>query len=339
MFGFENRDWKPLTLFDGTEVLVAGQFNITVDDKGDWYIYPEGDTSVAAERADAERRVLLRRDLPPGADRRGQPRTSADNLEEFGPSGSATLAFMVGRAPAPRPRPARARSSAPGTAFGDIALVPATWMKRTKGIRDVAEWYMATAANRPTTSTRSSRSSARSRLENLAVLAKDARRRRAGRVHHRHGLRHAERAVHLAGRLPRPLPAVPQADQRLHPRQHQLEGLHPQLRRGVRAHCRTSSTPGSTSSTPCSARPAGWTRGCSRRSSATRSRSGAAAWTRRRRCRSARPQEVYDEVRGRIDILGDGGGFVFNAIHNVQASVPIENVLAMFKAYRDSANG
>jgi uroporphyrinogen-III decarboxylase len=49
-------------------------------------------------------------------------------------------------------------------------------------------------------------------------------------------------------------------------------------------------------------------------------------------------RQVYDEVRGRIDIFGRGGGFVFNAIHNIQAQVPIENVLALFKAYRDSSN-
>ena len=46
MFGFENRDWKPFTLFDGTEVLVPGQFNITVETNGDYLLYPEGDTSV-----------------------------------------------------------------------------------------------------------------------------------------------------------------------------------------------------------------------------------------------------------------------------------------------------
>jgi uroporphyrinogen-III decarboxylase len=50
------------------------------------------------------------------------------------------------------------------------------------------------------------------------------------------------------------------------------------------------------------------------------------------------PGQVYDEVRARIDIFGRNGGFVFNAIHNIQAMVPIENVLAMFKAYRDSSN-
>ena len=38
--------------------------------------------------------------------------------------------------------------SAPGTGFGDIALVPAMWMKDTPGIREIEEWYVSTAIRR-----------------------------------------------------------------------------------------------------------------------------------------------------------------------------------------------
>jgi uroporphyrinogen-III decarboxylase len=48
------------------------------------------------------------------------------------------------------------------------------------------------------------------------------------------------------------------------------------------------------------------------------------------------PNEVYREVRERIDIFNDGGGYVFSAIHIIQANVPVPNVLAMFRAIRDS---
>ena len=33
----------------------------------------------------------------------------------------------------------------PGSAFGDIALVPAPFLKHPKGIREISEWYMSTA--------------------------------------------------------------------------------------------------------------------------------------------------------------------------------------------------
>lgn len=42
------------------------------------------------------------------------------------------------------------------------------------------------------------------------------------------------------------------------------------------------------------------------------------------------PQQVSDEVKRRIDDLASGGGFVFATVHNVQALVPAENVVAAF---------
>ncbi len=42
------------------------------------------------------------------------------------------------------------------------------------------------------------------------------------------------------------------------------------------------------------------------------------------------PDEVRDEVRRRIDDLAPGGGFVFAAVHNIQAFVPPENIVTAF---------
>jgi len=44
------------------------------------------------------------------------------------------------------------------------------------------------------------------------------------------------------------------------------------------------------------------------------------------------PAEVRQEVRRRIDDLAPGGGFVFAAVHNIQAFVPPENIVAAFDA-------
>jgi len=42
------------------------------------------------------------------------------------------------------------------------------------------------------------------------------------------------------------------------------------------------------------------------------------------------PRQVADEVKRRIDDLAPGGGFVFAAVHNIQARVPPENIVAAF---------
>jgi len=47
------------------------------------------------------------------------------------------------------------------------------------------------------------------------------------------------------------------------------------------------------------------------------------------------PDQVADEVKHRIDTLAPGGGYVLAPIHNVQAGVPVENVVAMFRAAQE----
>ena len=47
------------------------------------------------------------------------------------------------------------------------------------------------------------------------------------------------------------------------------------------------------------------------------------------------PQEVKDDVRRNIEALAPGGGYVFNTVHNVQADVPPENLLAMWEAWQE----
>ena len=51
------------------------------------------------------------------------------------------------------------------------------------------------------------------------------------------------------------------------------------------------------------------------------------------------PEEVYSEVTERLELFSKGGGFVFNTIHNIQGNVPVENLLAMFRAVEDFRDG
>jgi len=43
-------------------------------------------------------------------------------------------------------------------------------------------------------------------------------------------------------------------------------------------------------------------------------------------------EQIYDEVRRRVDEFADDGGFVFCQVHNIQHDVPPENVMAMYEA-------
>jgi uroporphyrinogen-III decarboxylase len=47
------------------------------------------------------------------------------------------------------------------------------------------------------------------------------------------------------------------------------------------------------------------------------------------------PEEVYQHVAERTKILMPGGGFLWNSIHNIQYTVPPENILAAIQAVQD----
>ena len=68
-----------------------------------------------------------------------------DNLEEFGPISEAELEhFRIEVLGLFEETDKAILANFGGTAFGDIALVPAPWLKEPKGIRDVEEWYIST---------------------------------------------------------------------------------------------------------------------------------------------------------------------------------------------------
>jgi uroporphyrinogen decarboxylase len=47
---------------------------------------------------------------------------------------------------------------------------------------------------------------------------------------------------------------------------------------------------------------------------------------------SASPARIRDDVRRHLEIWKPGGGYVFNNVHNIQAGVPPENIVALYDA-------
>ena len=50
------------------------------------------------------------------------------------------------------------------------------------------------------------------------------------------------------------------------------------------------------------------------------------------------PAQVREEVLRHCDIFAKDGGFVFNTVHNIQADVPVENLVAMIDALHEFNN-
>ena len=47
------------------------------------------------------------------------------------------------------------------------------------------------------------------------------------------------------------------------------------------------------------------------------------------------PDEVRAMVKERMRVFGPGGGYVFNTIHNLQAGIPVENIVALYEAVNE----
>jgi hypothetical protein len=146
MFGFRNEGWREWN-FRGLDVLVPQKFVVRTESNGDLVIFPEGDPTAPPSgrlpEGSAYFDAIIRQ--PEFDEDRLDPE---DNCEEFTPIGDEDLAHIRREVGAAAATGCGVVTTFGGTAFGDIALVPAPWLKYPKGIRDVAEWYCSTRSRR-----------------------------------------------------------------------------------------------------------------------------------------------------------------------------------------------
>jgi hypothetical protein len=143
MFGIPNKDWKLHKTFWGQEVLFPGEFNYTYNGNGDILIHPEGDVSAPPSAMMPKTGYFF------DAVNRQEPVDDSklnveDNLEEFGRITDHDLLYWKEQAESVENSGKVIMASLGGTALGDIALVPGLNLKHPKGIRGVEEWYIST---------------------------------------------------------------------------------------------------------------------------------------------------------------------------------------------------
>jgi len=142
MFGFSSTGWKEFQTFWGQEILVPELFNTRLDENGDLLIYPEGDMkahpSAKMPKTGFFFDAIIRQD--PIVESLLDPK---DNLEEFRPVSEQDLNYWKDQINSIKGSDKAVVANFGGTGIGDIALVPATFLKHPKGIRDITEWYMS----------------------------------------------------------------------------------------------------------------------------------------------------------------------------------------------------
>ena len=144
IFGFRNENWKEFDAPWGQRLLVSEHFNTRQDANGDLLIYPQGDMSVPPSGRMPTGGFFfdsIIRQEPIDDDHLH----AEDNLEEFQPLSDNDLKHYEAQAKRFASSDRAVISGIGGTAFGDIALVPAPFLKHPRGIRDIQEWYISTA--------------------------------------------------------------------------------------------------------------------------------------------------------------------------------------------------
>jgi Uroporphyrinogen-III decarboxylase len=333
MFGFENKNWKPWTCFDGTPVLVPEAFNTIPDSNGDIFMYPEGDHNVPPSgRLPAGGFYfdgIVRQ--PPIDEDKLNP---ADNLEEFTLLTKEDLEYIHNESVRLYEQTDLAiLGNFGGTAFGDIALVPAPNLKNPKGIRDVEEWYMSAVSRRDYVY-KVFEGQCEVALKNLKC------------IHEAVGERIT--AIFMSGTdfgmQTGPL-ISPKVYRSLYkPFQKTLnDWVHKNTTWKVFIHCCGSILPlipdmieaGFDLFNPVQTSAANMDPQVLKDRFGSEITFWGGGVDTQKTLPFGKPEEVRSQVKEHIQIFGKGGGFVFNPIHNVQAGVPVANLLALYQAVQD----
>lgn len=335
MFGHTQGDWKEFRTFWGQEILVPGEFRTSIDENGDILMYPSGDTTAAPSAKMPKRGYFF------DAINRQKPideelLNPEDNLEEFQLFREEDLLHWKEIAASAALTGKGVVANFGGTAIGDIALVPGLDLKDPRGIRDVAEWYMSTMM-RPDYLHHVFEKQTDIALKNLEMASvavgdkidavficgtdfgtQDSTFCDAGTynelyapyyrkmndwIHQNTGwktFKHCCGAVESFMQL-----FIDSGFDIINPVQINAAGMDPVLLKEKYGNNLVF-----------------W---------------GGGADT-QKILPFASPEEVRTHVLRQCEILSKDGGFVFNTVHNVQANVPVENVLAMFEAVAESRN-
>lgn len=333
LFGFENKDWKPWELFDGTPVFVPGAFNTDLNPDGSLYMYPQGDKhappSGKMPAGGYYFDSIVRQE--PIDEKRLDPK---DNLQEFQPITPLDLKHFETESALLYEGTDRALvANFGGTGFGDIALVPAPWLKHPKGIRDVEEWYISTIIRRDYV-LKVFEGQCQVALENLAKIAQVVGNRvqvvmltgtdfgtQRGPFISLSTYRELYKPFHKA------LNDWVHANTSWKTFMHTCGGVEPLISDFIDA--------GFDILNPVQCSAEGMDPRYLKREYGDRITFWGAGVDTQRTLPFGTPEDVRKEVLERLEILAPGGGFVFNPIHNVQPKTPVENVIAMFQAVRE----
>ena len=333
LFGYKNENWKPFTLFDGTEVRISGHFEYDVLPNGDIVQYPKGDRrarpSGKMPKDGYYFDTIVRQE--PIDEAKLDPKAWVD--QTYARYTEEELRYIEDDAKWHYDNTEYALiGNFWGAGFGDIAIVPGPGILDPTGIRDPQEWYMSTITRKAYVkeiyqyqfeiqmeNLKLYYQAVGDRIEVVVMSGTDfgsqngpfispAAYRELYKPLHQamnawvHQHTPWKTFYHTCGSI---VPFFEDFHEAgidiLNPVQISAKGMEPELLK-----------------TTYGDKFVFW----------------GGAVNVQQTLPFGTPEEVRAEVSRNIEIFKPGGGFVFNNVHNIQANIPIENLLAMFDALK-----
>jgi hypothetical protein len=331
-YGYPNENWKEFRTPWGQVVLVSGHFQYTTDANGDLLTYPQGDVTAPPSgrmppssfffdtiiRQEAIDEDALNPD---------------DNLQEFGPLSDLDVAHFRERIAAAAATDRAVVVAIGGTGFGDIAAVPAPGLPYPKGIRDITEWYVSLATRQ-------------AYVEAVFTRQCEIALGRLAQLHAAVG--NAIDIIYLCGTdfgtQASRFCSLETFDRLWAPHYRRLnDWVHTHTTWKTMKH-----TCGAVESllprlcdvgfdifNPVQCSAAGMEPGTLKQRYGDRLVFFGGGVNTQQTLPFGTPAEVRAEVLERCGIFAKGGGYIFNAIHCVQANTPVQNVVAMVDAVKE----
>lgn len=337
VFGYKNENWKPFTMFDGTEVLISGHFTYDVLDNGDIVQYPKGDRNAPPSAKMPKDGYyfdsIIRQE--PIEEAKLDPKVWAE--QSYAPYADEDLRFLEITSKWQFENTDYALiGNFGGAAFSNIAYVPGPHLDYPKGIRDPEEWFISMMTRKNYIQAIHQRQF-EIQMENLKMYHQAV----GNRID----------IIYMSGTdfgsQNGPL-ISPDLYREL------FKPFHKSMNDWVHKNTRWKTfyhTCGSIVPFLDDFAEAGFdilnpvqisARGMDPRQLKEKYGNSFVFWgggvDTQHTLPFGSPEEVYSEVIENLKIFGEGGGYVFNTVHNMQADVPIENILAMFKAVKDFSN-
>ena len=315
-FGYRNENWKPFRMFDGTEVQVSGHFEYDVQPDGSIVQYPGGNRSA------------------PPSGRMPKDGFFFDAIVRQEPIDEAAL----------DPREWVEQTYSPyslignfgGGGFGDIANVPAAHVPRPKGIRDPEEWYVSMITRR-------------GYIEEIFRLQLELQMKNLECYRQAVGDRIDVIVISSTDFGSQNGPFIsPQAYREI------FKPLHKRMNDWVHAHTPWKTFFHSCGSivaflddfteagvdilNPVQISAAGMGPESLKERYGDRLVFWGGAVDPQHTFAFGTPDQVREEARHNIRVFGKGGGFVFNNVHNIQATVPTGNIVALFEAAKEKGS-